>query len=65
MRNKSSSNTKSQTTLNTHSKNKSDHMERLLKEQITCMKKMLILVQDDKDKTTNSSISVKKHIYLK
>jgi hypothetical protein len=29
-------------------RNKNDHMESLLKEQIECMKKMLVLVQDKK-----------------
>jgi hypothetical protein len=29
-------------------RNKNDHMEGLLKEQIECMKKMLVLVQDKK-----------------
>jgi hypothetical protein len=36
--------------------NKSEQMETLLKEQISCMKKMLIIVQDKKDNTTTSSV---------
>jgi hypothetical protein len=53
-------NTKSQNTLHTQ-KNKNDQMELLLKEQITCMQKMLVIVQDSKESTgnTNSSVSVK------
>jgi hypothetical protein len=52
-------NTKSQNTLHTQ-KNKNDQMELLLKEQITCMQKMLVIVQDSKESTgnTNSSVSV-------
>jgi cell division protein FtsB len=49
-------NTKSQSTLNTQGKNnKNDQMENLLKEQISCMKKMLCIVQDGKENTTLSS----------
>jgi DNA recombination protein RmuC len=52
-------NTKSQNTLHSQ-KNKNDQMELLLKEQISCMQKMLVIVQDSKDSTgnTNSSVSV-------
>lgn len=38
-------------------KNKNDHMEVLIKEQISCMKKMLMLVQE-KDNTTTTSVTV-------
>jgi hypothetical protein len=41
-------NTLTQTRSQTLLKNKNDHMEMLLKEQIECMKKMLVLVQDKK-----------------
>jgi hypothetical protein len=43
------------TSQSTHG-NKSEQMETLLKEQISCMKKMLIIVQDKKDNTTTSSV---------
>ena len=38
---------------------KNDQMETLLKEQISCMKKMLMIVQDGKDNNTIASASVK------
>jgi hypothetical protein len=55
-------NTKSQATLHTQ-KNKNDQMEALLKEQITCMKKMLVIVQDGKENTGNTTSSVSVQLY--
>jgi hypothetical protein len=56
-KNKSNQN-KSQTTLRNQNKNKNEMMENLLKQQIMCMKKMINIVQDDKDNTTSTSLTV-------
>lgn len=49
---------KSQNNIQNQNKNKQDQMEILLKEQISCMKKMLLIVQDGKESTTTSAMSV-------
>lgn len=41
-----------------NNKTKNDHMEYLLKEQISCMQKMLMLIQDDKEVNTMPSVSI-------